>query len=355
MSKTSPISRVRLRFQDERAFANVNDPIEKDLSALARAGGSLFTCCDETAGVDRLTATGEDWGNHQHFNLGAIFDLPGGPDGEMDIEGLDCDDDWLWIVGSQSLTRGKPDEDDTPQDALKAMARIKRDANRQFIGRVPLEQDGAGLVPRTETEAGPAAHVAFRKGGMLRRWLRKDVVLAPYLDLPSKENGLDIEGIAARGLRVWLGLRGPVFRGMAVVLELEFKIKRKGGHLKARRIEGRRRYRKHLVDTGGQGIRDVKLDGDDLLLLTGPTMAGDGRADILRWRRAVDARASGVVPADQVETLLELPYRGHRDHPEGLVRWPEAARGGWLVVYDSPAEERLGEDKSVTGDIWRLG
>ena len=41
--------------------------------------------------------------------------------------------------------------------------------------------------------------------------------------LPSKDNGLDIEGLAVLGNRVYLGLRGPVLRGRAIILELELE------------------------------------------------------------------------------------------------------------------------------------
>ena len=125
----------------------------------------------------------------------------------------------------------------------------------------------------------------------------------------------------------------------------------RAGHLKAKRIDGRRRYRKHLLPTRGLGVRDLALDGDDLMLLVGPTLAGDGPAHVLRWKRAVESRTSGVCPADAVEDVLELPYHGPVDHPEGLVRWGE----DWLVVYDSPSEHRLeGDGAVVAADIWRV-
>ena len=36
-------------------------------------------------------------------------------------------------------------------------------------------------------------------------------------------------------------------------------------------------YRKHLLELGGLGIRDLCVDGDDLLILAGPTMDLDGQ------------------------------------------------------------------------------
>ncbi|MGK7870543.1 DUF3616 domain-containing protein [Falsiroseomonas sp. E2-1-a20] len=160
-----------------------------------------------------------------------------------------------------------------------------------------------------------------------------------FLKVPSKENGLDIEGIAVQGERVWLGLRGPVLVGYAVVLELMLKQPR-SGRLKPRRIgPGGRRYRKHLLDTGGLGIRDLRRSGQDLVLLVGPTMALEGTAHVLKWLGGVQDEAEGMVPTSRLELVADLPYRRQSDHPEGLELWPGAGDGALLVVYDAPGPE----------------
>ena len=60
-------------------------------------------------------------------------------------------------------------------------------------------------------------------------WLAGEPLLRPFLPIPSKDNGLDIEGITARGDRVLLGLRGPVLRGIALVAELRLVVLGWGG------------------------------------------------------------------------------------------------------------------------------
>jgi hypothetical protein len=341
-----PKATVTLTFEDIETFRWVDDPIHQDLSAAARSGDSLFLSCDETAGIERLTPEGDGWGNHAHYALGDLVALPGGPDGEMDIEGMDVDDGWLWIAGSHSLKRGKPKGG--PTKGMKRMRRIGSDPNRFFLGRIPLVERDGGLAPVGRDGGRALEHVGFgKRGGGLRRWLRKDPLLAPFMDLPCKENGFDVEGLAVQGARVWLGLRGPVLRGHAAIVEMEMKSRK--GLLKARRTDGRRRYRLHLLPTQGQGVRDLKAVGGDLLLLTGPATAGDGAAEVLRWKGGAKARKAGVVPDDDVERLVDLPYRGAVDHPEGMARWGD----DWLVVYDSPAKERLAEKPArVTADVW---
>jgi hypothetical protein len=286
--------------------------------------------------------------------LANLFDLPGGPEGEMDIEGLSASEGYLWIVGSHSLKRSKPKRDDHDrQQALERMEDIDREPNRYFLGRVPLEEEEDGVFALVKTSGGrQAACLKIDKHrSALTRWLEGDPHLGCFLDVPSKENGLDVEGIAVRGDRVWLGLRGPVLRGHAVVLGLDLKEPARG-RLKARRVDGSRRYRKFLIDTRGLGIRDMRLDGDDLLLLVGPTMALDGAAFVLRWRDAVHDDGPGVVDPSLVEVVTELPYTREVDHPEGLELWPEDGNGALMVIYDAPAPDRVDPDGfTVRADI----
>lgn len=345
-----PAETLLLTFKDKEAFVSVDDPIHKDLSTVTVHGETLFLSCDETAGIDRLTPDKSGYGNHVHFNLGELVELPDGPDGEMDIEGLAVDGDWIWVCGSHSLKREKPDDDDDPKAALDRMADIDWDENRAFLGRLPLVMEDGAPRPVARDGARRMAHVKQGKKSALKKWLKGDPHLDRFLSIPSKENGLDIEGIAVKGLRVWLGLRGPVLRGRAVILDMEMKVT-KNGHLKPRRLADGMRYRKHLINTTGQGVRDLSFDGDDLIVLTGTALAGDGPSEVLRWRDAVADVTSGLVEPAKVETLAELPYRGAVDHPEGIVPWLKP--GEWLAVYDSPAPERVKERPArVLADIW---
>jgi len=53
--------------------------------------------------------------------------------------------------------------------------------------------------------------------------LRGDQHLGLFIVIPGKDNGFDIEGLAGAGKRLFIGLRGPVLRGWAVILEVELK------------------------------------------------------------------------------------------------------------------------------------
>ena len=353
-SHADVIRQVSLIFSDWRPLRHVEDPLHKDLSAVARVGDSLFLACDETASVERLQRREDgSFGEHRHFALDEFIRLPGGADGEMDIEGLCAEDGYLWVVGSHSLKRSKPKRDGGPDLALKRMEEVEREPNRFFLGRIPLVEESPGLFTPAKMEGDrQAAWVKFgKRRSALAGWVADDPHLAPFLAIPSKENGFDVEGIAVRGNRVWLGLRGPVLRGHAVVLDLELKEKA-SGRLKPRLVDRGRRYRKHLLDTRGLGIRDMRLDGDNLLLLVGPTMSLEGPAFVLRWRNAARHDTPGLIDPSCIEVVAELPYELHVDHPEGIELWPEVGPEALLVIYDAPAPERTDPERfTVQADV----
>ena len=98
----------------------------------------MFVACDETSGVDRLIRSDGGFDRHKHISLGDLLELLNGPDGEMDIEGLAVEDGWLWVLGSQSLKRGKARDGNSKEASLDELADIDWDENRQFLGRLPL-------------------------------------------------------------------------------------------------------------------------------------------------------------------------------------------------------------------------
>ena len=79
-SKLQLIGQLILAFSDWRPLRHVEDPLHKDLSAVARAGDSLFLACDETASVERLRRMKDgSFGEHQHFVLDARGGVVYGP------------------------------------------------------------------------------------------------------------------------------------------------------------------------------------------------------------------------------------------------------------------------------------
>src|SRR5262245_32018846 len=99
--------------------------------------------------------------------------------------------------------------------------------------------------------------------GSLRAVLAENEDLRPFVELPTKENGLDIEGFAIVGSKVLLGLRGPLLDGFATVVEI--------GSAERLAIDPRE-LRLHLLDLGGLGVRDLARFDGDVIILAGPVM-----------------------------------------------------------------------------------
>ncbi|MDX6748851.1 DUF3616 domain-containing protein [Geminicoccaceae bacterium 1502E] len=358
--------RLWLSFLDEGDQARDDEPVATDLSAAAAAGRDLWVANDELAHVERLSRNEKGFGAHTPFALADFLELPGGPMGEMDIEGLDVDGGYLWIAGSYSSTRRKPKTgENDAAEVLERLCDVRDDPNRYVLARVPIEQapDGSTrLVREVSLEHGhrrSAAILPVKDGrNKLLRELAKDEHLGPFIGLPAKENGFDVEGLAVRGERVFLGLRGPVLRGWAIILELS--VKESGpGCLKLRKHgPGGMRYRKHFLDLDGLGIRELCWHGQDLLILAGPTMDLDGPNRLLRWKAPLETDEPQVLTRDRLTHVAELPTVRGADHPEGLAILPggdgEADR--LLVIHDSPAPERLGDGKRcIAADLLSLG
>ncbi|GII31857.1 hypothetical protein Pmi06nite_52990 [Planotetraspora mira] len=315
---------VELRFHSGAQSAGTHE----NLSAIRQDGRHLWIAGDETATIERLTLRDGVYDEQRTFNLADFVDLPAGPEAEADIEGLARTDGWLWAIGSHSLKRKRVKPGHSTDRARKRLATVIREENRFVLLRLPL-QDGE---PVRADGRRRAAILADHDN--LADMLSDDPHLAPFLKLPGKDNGLDIEGIAAvgdeHGDRLYVGLRGPVLRGWAVLLEI-----RPVTHPRdPSRLRLAEPYRTHFLDLDGLGIRDLCPYGDDLLILTGPSMDLDGPVRVVRWR---NGSVRDVVTAKDLEHVADLPFGRGCDHPEGLAVLDD---GRLIVVYDSPAPER---------------
>jgi hypothetical protein len=349
---------VRLRFgQLSRTAAT-----HTNLSAVRVDGRVLWIAGDETATVERLVADDpahpSEYADEQTFRLADFVDLPGADaDEEADIEGLARTGHFLWAVGSHSLRRRQIKPRHAGDKALKRLARVEGQDNRQILVRLPIaDVDGLPTpVPEIVVDGERHQVAQLDRRDQLRMLLRRDDHLAPFLAIPGKDNGLDVEGIAVSGERVYLGLRGPVLRGWAFVLELRpYVDPDEPDRLRLRDFDDGLPYRKHVLDLDGLGVRDLCPDGEDLLVLAGPTMDLDGPVRIYRWHHARRVEMPAIVRAGVLTRELELTYGEGDDHAEGmgLIGRPEDKMA--LVVYDSPATVRLTEDGAVIADVVRL-
>lgn len=336
--------RAALRFQESAVEADTH----VNLSAIHTHGRYLWIAGDETATVERLTCAEphqpREYREHRTFPLADLVALPGGPHDEVDVEGMAFVNGNLWVVGSHSAKRKKLKRKHSDDKAVTRLATVSAEPARRLLARLAIDDD----VPVPVAKDGRRSLALGRPD--LYDLLADDIHLAPFVDIPGKDNGLDIEGIAVHGEpgaeRVYLGMRGPVLRGWATVLQLE---PRAGDDaLELAEVAGGAAYAKHFLDLDGLGVRDLCEHGDDLLVLAGPSMDLDGPVRVYRWPRAAHLDAGEIVHRDELELVLDLPYGDGDDHAEGIALLPDDRL---LVVYDSPAAERLPDQHTVFADV----
>jgi len=370
----NPTGTVSLEFSSEHADIAKGKELRDGLSVALQIGNTLWVANDESISLERLSlikdAGNYRYGLHKQFSLADYLKLPVATPKdpadleEVDIEGLGYGGGYLWLVGSHSLKRVNPTLEDGLKNAKKQLAKISADGNRYLLARIPLvEVDGAYSLTKESIKSGKKRTAAqlhgTAQGNDLIDALKGDKHLEPFLAIPGKDNGFDIEGLAVVGERLLLGLRGPVLRGWAVILEVELKEDVKNpSRLRLKPIGPKQcLYRKHFLQLGGLGIRDLCVQGSDILILAGPTMSIDGPVTIFRWiGGAVALKEECVVSAAELEYVMDVPYGQGVDHAEGMTLFStdEGLPRSLLIVYDSSSESRQFKENTVAADVLPL-
>ena len=366
---------VLLEFDPDLSAFGKGKALRDGLSVAVQIGDTLWVSNDETISLERLSLVREEntgayrYGrHHKQFSLNDYLRLPVPPRDsanleEADVEGLDYKDGYLWLVGSHSLKRKRPKLKDGAKKAQEQMAQVSSDGNRYLLARIPVvERDGTYTLTKKDTQNGKERTAAQlhgnNKSNDLTKALREDEHLRSFIGIPGKDNGFDIEGLAVADERLFIGLRGPVLRGWAVILEVELKEDHEQPSILRLKPIGPNDglYRKHFLHLGGLGIRDLCVEGSDLLILAGPTMDLDGPVTVFRWPKGTDPKRESVVPASELKRVLDVPYGQGVDHAEGMTLFsPDGgAARSLLVVYDSASKNRQSGRSTVAADVFLL-
>lgn len=352
-------------------FKNVAD--EKLLDSNIREGISSITCTgkflwvagDENVSVQRLELLEDgSYGKAKNFFLKDFIELPV-PDEEADIEGMDVDENYLWIIGSHSYKRKKirPEKNDAEQE-MERLTKTKIGGNRNLLARIPVIKNDRGefvLVKKCQDPENPEKQLTAaklvhskKKWSQLTRKLVKDKHIGSFIKIPGKDNGFDIEGLAVSGERLFVGLRGPVLRGWAIILEIQLKEKEPGLLELSKDEKSRSYFKKHFVNLHGMGIRELVCAGNDLLILAGPTMDLDGTMEVYRWKNGSKASDQELVRRKDIQSVFVFPYNKEQhglEKAEGLALRDD---NKLLMAYDSPAEERKIGEHQVKLDLIAL-
>jgi hypothetical protein len=273
-------------------------PIESsdNISAVILIGDKLVIASDETNGIQvaKPIANGK-------YKVGSLLPLINSDD-EIDLEGLASDGEHIYAIGSHSLVRKKlkPNED-SQKKSRKRLIELDKEQARDSIFRFRLNQDGS-LAGEPESIS-------------LRTILNGDELLRAFAGSPSKENGVDIEGIAFFDGKLYVGFRGPVLReGYVPILVTSF--------------ENPAEYQVIFVNLHGLGIRDITRAADRFLILAGPVNDFAGDFKIFQW----DGKDG--IPGKDVQ-VSEAKVLATIDHPE------KGKAEGLAVLRETDDEYRL--------------
>ena len=342
--------------QFDKAFSGLED-LRTEISSSLATEDNLWLSYDEDAGIERLTKTGRGYGYHKHYELFDFFDLPCGK-GEADMEALAYQEPFLWFCGSMSLKRDSPSPDDSLEEQLDDLGDVDTDENRFSLGRIPcIKKDGSYELYKETEYKGKKITALMLRGGTksteLHNALLRDEHLERFMMIPCKDNGFDIEGLAVYNDRIFIGLRGPVLNGFAVILEIGCK-EFDGELLLSRKPDQEKLYRKHFINLNGMGIRELNITKNgDLYLLAGPTMDLDGTISIYKIKGGLPDKYASVI--HKPERLFDVA-RGAElergvDKAEGMAFLPD---GKLLITYDSPVKDRLDGDTGVWMDCYDI-
>ena len=366
---------VLLEFDE--ALNKIGDKKLSDgLSAVVHIKRDLWVANDESTSIERVTQLNNDservirFGPHTQFPVENYVPLSLGSKNEegkikeIDIEGLSFKDGYLWLVGSHSLKRKKPDIDKPDEKKFKQLANVSSDGNRFLIARIPLEEKEGTYTPAKEIFHNGSRLTAARlpgnaKGNDLTAILAEDVHLKDFFKIPSKDNGFDIEGLTVgNGNRIFIGLRGPVLRGYAIILELQLETSDSDPFalkMAALNPEGPT-YRKHILYLNGLGVREISIDGNDMLILAGPTMDLDGPVTIFRWKNYGNEDKEDFALKNALQEIIQIPYGKGEDHAEGMTRFStdNNKTSAVLLVNDAASAASREGDHILKANIFEL-
>lgn len=234
--------------------------------------------------------------------------LPGG-DGEVDVEALARDGNALYAIGSHTCNRRRVRQRHSREKNLERLQRVTCQESREGLFRVPLDANGLPTGPIERRD--------------LRQRIYHDPYLAAFARQPSKENGVDIEGLASAEGRLYIGFRGPVLRGNWVPVMITA-------------FDDLSRHELRWLQLGGRGVRSLERVEGGFLLIGGAVSDAEMSYELYFWD-GEDCLPDDGESACVVQGLGSLPAADGAK-PEGIaVLQDRGPTNGWdiIVVYDS--------------------
>ena len=279
-------------------FANVRlrgEPVEfrgtivgaEDVSGIAVIGEFLVLASDEVKNPTIVQVLKREGANYRVL---ANVQLPGA--GEFDLEAVAADGNVVYITGSHASTRKIKDRE------IRAP---ERKESRQQIFRFRLDETGS---------AGP-----IEGPKSLGSVIEAHPVLGGFIKIASKENGIDIEGLAVKNGSMYFGFRGPVLRdGWVPILVTTWENPAAANVV--------------YVQLDGRGIRDIAAVKGGFLILAGPIGDGDISYRLYFWNGADQLGGQSEAKPQQMGEFSDLGD----GKPEGLAVLSEQNNSYYLLI-----------------------
>lgn len=273
----------------------------EDISAIVAFQDFLLIGSDESKEVIQLLQKkAQGYSVESDLSLSSQHD----EEEEIDIEGMAIEDGTLYVIGSHSAKRKTIKKSKSYLENHQRLATVIQEAKKNTIFKLELDQS-TGQILKREVNT------------QLRNVFEQDIILNRFLNIPSKENGIDIEGLAVHGGNLYLGFRGPVLRGNYVpVMVTEF--------------DDVSDYELRYVSLAGNGIRDITRITNGFLLIAGPVGDALGPYQLYFWN------GRDTIPgSDRPDTSDFCQLLGKIPPPK---EFPEAKAEGITIIEENGKE-----------------
>jgi hypothetical protein len=238
---------------------------------------------------------------------------------ELDAEGAATDGRYFYVTGSHSAKRN----DCASNPGSRHVLRFRLDPATGRASRAQTDfADTGRLWPIMQAQAGLAPHVGERKC----------LGSEPPDEAPALagQQGVNIEGLAVQGGRLYFGFRGPASKGVAPVLAVDAD-----ALFDAQAARDPKATLSRLALGQNRGIRDMVAVKSGFLVLAGPddSRASQGAGWVVAWWDGQSAEGRVVQP--RILATLDLRDVKLRQCDKELK--PEAM----TVLEETPAAYKL--------------
>ena len=285
---------------------------DEDISAIVSFGNFLAIGSDESKRKIQILQQKESYYEVRDDLEIKLPVLAEEDDQEIDIEGMSISNgNTLFVIGSHSLKRLRLKADKTYLKNRERITRVISEDKKNSIFKLILDYQTGKEKDQNE-----------RKTIRIKDIIENDSVLGIFTRIPSKENGVDIEGITSDGDTLYIGFRGPVLRENYVPVMVIEDFKDKSD------------YELRFVNLGGNGIRDLcKVEGG-FLIIAGPVGDGEGPYQLYFWDGSDSVPGIDKQKETPISLLGEIPT-AEGAKAEGITVMEETSSSyKFIIVYD---------------------